>query len=122
MRFIAVEHSDSDSLKREITLRLKGEDSKSYPMTLPEEAAIQVTFALRLAATRLPPRKEFERVYLYTLKQCQPLVTDAGAVGLTLTTAEGFEIPLVLDDSSRHALSACIAQLEAGAKHDGPTH
>lgn len=57
-----------------------------------------------------------------TVIGCQPILTEKQQRGLALTTTEGFDSSMTIDAAMLDARQTCIAERQAGIRHDGPVH
>ena len=121
MRFVSVKSHDVRA--GELQIDLIGEDRKRYPLVLTEPVALQLLLTIQQVARHLQPdQSPIRHELLYSVAACQPIAVDQARQGILVTTAEGFEIPLVMDQDGCSALRACIDQIERGIRHEGPVH
>jgi hypothetical protein len=121
MRYISVESfrvHDND-----LQIDLIAEDQSRHQLVMSADTANQLLMSLwGIARTLQPPDVPIRNPFLYTVAVCSPISAENQPQGVLIKSAEGFEIPLILNQQGRNALRACIDQLEAGIQRKGPIH
>lgn len=121
MKFVSIKGYDISG--PDVRIDLIGDDQKRYSLDFQPSTMAQLSLVLRQVASLLrPDQTPIRNESLYTMVACQPIAVEEQRQGILITTAEKFEIPLVLTPETCIALRACIDQIERGIRHDGPIH